>query len=272
MKSTQACFDPEGYISDKWDNYFRVYDRYLNKYVGTDVTFVEIGVKNGGSLFMWREFFGPQARIIGIDLNPKAKQFEDHGFEIFIGDQNSEEFWKDFYQKVGKVDAMLDDGGHRNDNQIITTFHALNHLVDGGVLLVEDVHTSYMKGFGNPCDTSFLSYCKLLADGVQKNENIDADFIDVEISDKIDAIHFHEGVIVFDVAEKRQFGERVELGKKTIEAEDFRFHTEETEIAEKAAAFGDNKLFKYLFRKKWKLQRHAQVAERVKPFFKIRSR
>jgi hypothetical protein len=270
MKSTLACFDPEGYISDKWDNYFKVYDRYLNKYVGTDVTFVEIGVKNGGSLFMWRNFFGEKARIIGIDLNPGAKQFEDHGFEIFIGDQNSVEFWTDFYKKVGKVDAMLDDGGHRNDNQIITTYHALNNLSDGGVLLVEDVHTSYMKGFGNPSDTSFLSYCKLLADGVQKNENMDADFVNVDISDRIDALHIHEGVIVFDVVAKRKIGERVELGKKTIDAVDFRFHSEETEIEEKASAFGNLPLVKYLFKKKWKLRRHAIIADRVKPFFKTK--
>lgn len=270
MKSTLACFDPEGYISDKWDNYFRVYDRYLNKYVGTDVTFVEIGVKNGGSLFMWREFFGEKARIIGIDLNPAAKQFEEHGFEIFIGDQNSTEFWTDFYKKVGPVDAMLDDGGHRNDNQIITTFHALTNMKPGGVLLVEDVHTSYMKGFGNPSDTSFLSYCKLLADGVQKNENMDADFVNVEISDRIDALHVHEGVIVFDVVEKRKSGVRMDLGKKTIDAQDFRFHSEETEIQEKASAFGNLPLFKYLFKKKWKMRRNSIISDRVKPFFRTK--
>jgi len=270
MKRTEENFDPEGYISDKLNNYFGVYDRYLNKYVGTDVTFVEIGVKNGGSLFMWRKFFGEKARIIGIDLNPAAKQFEEHGFEIFIGDQNSAEFWTDFYQKVGPVDAMLDDGGHRNDNQIITTFHALQNIKEGGVLLVEDVHTSYMKGFGNPSEFSFLNYCKLLADGIQKNYSIDADFVDLEISDHIDAVHFHEGVIVFDVVDKRKFGERIQLGKKTIDAEDFRFHVEENQIQEKAAALGNSKLSKYMFKKKWKLQRNSIITDRVKQFFQTK--
>lgn len=271
MKHTQDCFDLEGYFSDKWDNYFRIYDRYLNKYVGTDVTFVEIGVKNGGSLFMWRNFFGEKARIIGIDLNPAAKQFEEDGFEIFIGDQNSVEFWTDFYQKVGPIDAMLDDGGHRNDNQIITTFHALNNLKDGGVLLVEDVHTSYMKGFGNPSQHSFLNYCKQLGDAVQKNVNIEANFVDMEVADRLDAVHFHEGVIVFDVVEKRQMGERLTLGKKTIDAQDFRFHNEEAEIAEKAHRFGNVGFLKYLFKKKWKLQRHSIISDRVKPFFHTKS-
>ncbi|NVJ90901.1 MAG: hypothetical protein HWE34_04550 [Methylocystaceae bacterium] len=49
----------------------------------------------------------------------------------------------------------------------------------------------------------------------------------------MDAVHFHEGVIVFDVVEKRKMGQRVELGKKTIDAQDFRFHVEESDIEQK---------------------------------------
>ena len=61
---------------------------------------------------MWREFFGKDARIIGIDLNPKAKQFEKYGFEIFIGDQSSKKFWSNFYNEVGNIDILLDDGSY----------------------------------------------------------------------------------------------------------------------------------------------------------------
>jgi hypothetical protein len=35
---------------------------------------------------MWRNFFGPGATIIGIDINPEAKKWEKHGFKIFTGD------------------------------------------------------------------------------------------------------------------------------------------------------------------------------------------
>ena len=48
---------------------------------------------------MWKNFFGKKARIIGIDLNPEAKKFEKDGFEIIIGDQSSEVFWKKFFKK-----------------------------------------------------------------------------------------------------------------------------------------------------------------------------
>ena len=101
----------------KYANYFLIYEELLSKYVGKKITFVEIGVLHGGSLFMWKEYFGNQANIIGIDLNPKAKQLEKHGFKIFIGDQSSKKFWNEFYSKVGKIDVLLDDGGHDNDQQ-----------------------------------------------------------------------------------------------------------------------------------------------------------
>ncbi len=71
------------HVSLKCDTYFQVYEEIFNRYVGKKITFVEIGVMHGVSLFMWREYFGKNARIIGIDLNTKAKELEKHGFEIY---------------------------------------------------------------------------------------------------------------------------------------------------------------------------------------------
>lgn len=114
---------------------------------------------------MWRDFFGPQARIIGVDLNPEAKKWESHGFEIFIGSQSDPKFWKSFVANVGRVDVVLDDGGHTYEQQIITLEHFIENINDGGKLIVEDTHTSYMSGFG-PKSYSFIEYTKKLIDGI----------------------------------------------------------------------------------------------------------
>ncbi len=98
--------------SIKHSTYFDTYDDLFSRYRNKEITFVEIGVAAGGSLFMWRDFFGPKSRIIGIDFNPNAKTWEKDGFEIFIGSQSDESFWQDFIKKVGAVDILLDDGGH----------------------------------------------------------------------------------------------------------------------------------------------------------------
>ena len=108
------CFINAKYASIKLDTYFHVYDRLFKEYRGKKITFVEIGVFNGGSLFMWRDYFGPEARIIGVDLNPGARKWEEHGFEIYIGNQADIAFWRNFFQEIGDVDVILDDGGHTN--------------------------------------------------------------------------------------------------------------------------------------------------------------
>lgn len=162
-----ASFMRSPYKSRKHSTYFYSYDYFFEKYIGKQITFVEIGVLGGGSLFMWRDFFGPNARIIGVDLNPNAKKWETHGFEIYIGNQSDPNFWSKFCSEVGNLDVVLDDGGHTYEQQIITVECLLPHINDNGILLVEDTHTSYLDGFG-PRKFSFIRYVKNKIDDVNK--------------------------------------------------------------------------------------------------------
>ena len=189
--------------SIKWDHYFEIYENIFNRFRNKKIIFVEIGVGDGGSLHMWRAFFGKKARIIGIELNPDAKKLEDDGFEIYIGDQSTKEFWYKFYKKIGKIDILLDDGGHRNLQQITSVVESIKNIKNGGMILVEDTCTSYMKkmGFGNPSKYSFINFCNLLVENihrrnplVKKKENI--------FSDKIHSITFYESLTQINVLKK----------------------------------------------------------------------
>ena len=165
--NSYKSFIKSKYLSLKYKNYFFIYDKLFNEYKNKNITFVEIGVFSGGSLFMWKNFFGKKARIIGIDLNPESKKFEKYGFKIFIGDQSKENFWKTFFQKVGKVDLVLDDGGHTNYQQIITTNCCIPNIKDNGMLVVEDVHTSFIRNkWYNPSKYSYINYCKKLIEDI----------------------------------------------------------------------------------------------------------
>ena len=152
-------FKKSKYLSSKHKNYFQIYESLFLKYRNRKITMVEIGILSGGSLFMWRKFFGKKANIIGIEYNPKAKEFEKYGFKIEIGDQSDDQFWKNFFMKYGKVDIIIDDGGHTNFQQIKTTVNCIPFIKDNGMLVVEDVHTSYMKKrFNNPSKNSFINF------------------------------------------------------------------------------------------------------------------
>ena len=152
-------------LSYKHTTYFDSYDHFFCEYRNQTITFVEIGVLDGGSLFMWRDYFSPNSRIIGVDLNPEAKKMEKHGFEIFIGSQSDENFWKSFVKKVGGIDIVLDDGGHSYSQQIITTECLLENINDNGLILIEDTHTSYMSHFGDR-QYSFIEYVKHIIDNI----------------------------------------------------------------------------------------------------------
>lgn len=198
------CYQRSPYFSAKHSSYFQVYEELFSRYRGKAFTFVEIGVANGGSLLMWREYFGPQARIIGVDFNPEVKRFEADGFEIHIGSQADEKFWQDFFAQIGTVDVILDDGGHTNQQQIITAHQCIPHINDGGMLVVEDMHASYMELFENPSRYSFVNYAKKLVDAINTR------FPQLKSSahplkELIYSIGFYESIVAFHIDRRKCF-------------------------------------------------------------------
>ena len=204
MEKFIKLFKSSPKYSIKWDNYFNIYSNILKKFVKKKIIFVEVGVGNGGSLFMWKKFFGKKARIIGIELNPEAKKLEKSGFEIFIGDQANPNFWKNFYKQVGKIDILLDDGGHKNIQQITTFMESIRYINNGGKIIVEDTHTSFMKkkGFKNPSKYSFINFCFHLIENMHRRNPMLEKNLNY-YSKKIKQINFHDSIVEIDITENK---------------------------------------------------------------------
>ena len=220
--STFKSFSNSPYFSIKHTNYFDVYDKLLTNFVGETITFVEIGILDGGSLFMWRDFLGKNARIIGVDLNSEAIKWREHGFEIFIGDQSNSQFWVDFFKEIGDIHVLLDDGGHRNDQQIITVRSALPHVLDGGLIIIEDTQTSFMK-FESFRKYSFISFLE----NKIKSINARSDELDIKrdvFSNSVHSIEFFTGICVLHVNRSLStFTQRIENNGIRNNANDFRY-------------------------------------------------
>ncbi len=175
----------------------------------------------GGSLFMWREFLGPQARIIGVDLNPAAKKWEKHGFEIFIGSQSDPEFWHSLVSEVGQIDVVLDDGGHTFPQQIQTFVSLISSIRDDGILLIEDTHTSYMKGFGLR-RYSLVEFAKKLVDlNNRRFSSLSSELLDRRTW----SVQFFESFVVFHVNRLKsgRISEPTDNGGEQDFAVDFRY-------------------------------------------------
>lgn len=137
----------KGRIVDKWLHYLPVYERYLAAYRNKPFRMLEIGVFKGGSLQMWREYFGERATIYGIDIDPQCANYANAPNIVRIGSQDDPAFLAAVVAEMGGVDVILDDGSHIARHQR-ASFKALWPLLsEGGLYIIEDMHTSYWPGF-----------------------------------------------------------------------------------------------------------------------------
>lgn len=169
MSQLQKYFENNsGNCVDKWLHYFDIYDFWFKKYQNKPVIILEVGVFQGGSLDMWKDYFGDRAQIFAIDVNPLCKQFESENIKIFIGSQEDKNFLKYVKTQIPKVDILIDDGGHSMNQQIVTFEELYGHIKDDGLYLCEDLHTSYWRNYGGGYkkSNSFIEYSKNFIDSI----------------------------------------------------------------------------------------------------------
>jgi cephalosporin hydroxylase len=135
----------------KGRHYFDLYVQHLARFVGREVVVVEVGVYSGGSLEMWKSYFGEQATIHGVDIQEACRVYEADRVHIHVGDQSDRAFWKRFKEDVPFIDVLIDDGGH-HPNEMLVTFEELFPILRaGGVYICEDIVSneflSYLGGF-----------------------------------------------------------------------------------------------------------------------------
>jgi len=180
----------------KWQHYFEIYHRHLAKFVGRRVSLAEVGVYSGGSLHMWREYFGAECTIQGIDIQPACKAYENDYTTIHIGDQADRHFWKEFRDSVGSLDILIDDGGHAPEQQRITLEETLPWLNAGGVYICEDVH-----GIRNP----FAAFARSFVDGLNAFvRDHDSQFLGAlatPLQSTIHSVHLYPFMVIIEKTE-----------------------------------------------------------------------
>ena len=195
----QHFLNNNGKILHKWIHYFDIYEKHFRSYVGKPIVMFEIGVFQGGSLDMWREYFGPQATIVGIDINPECKSVESNENFVEIGNQSDITFLNSLIQKYGRPDIVLDDGSHMMSDLIETFNFLYSNMKENGVYLAEDLHTCYWEGFGGGLRNrnSFMEFAK------DKIDELNATYTRglLPISDftkQTQSISIYDSIVVFE--------------------------------------------------------------------------
>ena len=199
MDLWQDFLTNDGKLIHKWVHYFGIYERHFSWFRGKSVTFLEIGVSKGGSLQMWQRYFGPLARIVGIDIDPSCRAHEQPGISVRVGDQGDPAFLQEIIEEFGVPDIVLDDGSHQM-RHVNATFDLLYpQLPKNGIYMVEDLHTAYWSEFGGGVDvqTSFINRSKHFIDSLNADHSRGAITPDT-ITRQTYGISFYDSVVVFE--------------------------------------------------------------------------
>ena len=123
-------------------------------------------LQGGGSLNLWREYFGDKAVIYGIDFDPKCASLLNVKAEVRIGSQTDPDFLDSVVEEMGGVDIVIDDGSHLSKDVVQSFLHLFPKLESPGYYFVEDLHTSYWPKWGGGLRRrqSSIEFLKTLVD------------------------------------------------------------------------------------------------------------
>jgi cephalosporin hydroxylase len=167
--------------------------------VNRPLLFIEIGCGEGGSLQLWKQYFGPLASIVGIDIRPECKAYEEDQISVQIGDQTDARFLKSVIDRFGSPHVVLDDGSHMMEHIAASFDFLYPHVAADGVYMVEDLHTAYWNEYNGGLQRpgTFIEACKNLVDELNADHTRGA-IVPTLFSKTTLSMHFYDSIVVFE--------------------------------------------------------------------------
>ena len=183
----------------KWHHYIPLYAQYFCRFRASPVRFLEIGVFRGGSLQMWRKYFGENAIIYGIDSDSECAKLNGLSAQVRIGSQDDPEFLRQVVDEMGGIDVILDDGSHQAKHQIKSFKYLFPRMNRGGVYMVEDLHTSFWRGYGGGYgrQSNFFGFSSDLINDMHHWWHFNR-LKHPTLKDMCSGVHIHDSIAVFD--------------------------------------------------------------------------
>jgi hypothetical protein len=130
-------------------HYLRNYEHYFGELRDREVRLFELGIKEGGSLYLWRDYF-ERGLIVGLDV--EAVRLDDASGRIrtYQGMQQDTELLDRIARANAPAgfDIIIDDCAHIGVLARASFWHLFeHHLKSGGVYIIEDWGTGYWDGW-----------------------------------------------------------------------------------------------------------------------------
>ena len=178
--------------------FLEIYEIFFKNLRDKEINILEIGVDNGDSLRLWRDYFS-KAKICGIDI--VKKEFKIKDVEILCGDQSDHNFLTEVVEKFKNFDVIIDDGSHVSKH-IIASFNFLfKYLNQNGLYIIEDLQTSYIPRFGgsrfnlDKKNTS-MNFLKSLTDSINYEHKDRPFFKKKKFDGMIKYVHFYQNISI----------------------------------------------------------------------------
>jgi SAM-dependent methyltransferase len=175
MRRRSEELDLDRYDTDKVPNgYLRTYDRIFEELIDRPVKLLELGVRSGGSLRLWQDYF-PNGTIAGLDVEPLASEPDGDRIRIYQGRQEDTSVLSRIAAEVAPdgFDIVIDDASHIAAPTRAGFWHLFdNHLKPGGLFAIEDWGTGYWERWpdgrawraGEPHHAGMVGFIKELID------------------------------------------------------------------------------------------------------------
>lgn len=163
MRSSELSLDK--YDTDKISpNRFleEEYDPIFEPYVQKKIALLELGVLNGDSLLLWRDYF-PFGTIAGIDKKLPDGFDPGERIHIFEGSQADPQFLSQVANNVAPegFDIIIDDASHIGELTKTAFWHLFdNHLKPNGLYVIEDWPTGYWSDWPDGKRLNLESYAQ----------------------------------------------------------------------------------------------------------------
>jgi predicted O-methyltransferase YrrM len=173
--------------SSRGHGFADIYEELIGDRREQPLTVLEIGVHEGASLRMWRDYL-PNATVVGIDKNEGSAAHAGERISVYVGSQGRTSLLERVAAETGPFDLVVDDGSHLFKAQTTSLEHLWPHLRPGGTYVIEDINTSYMESYGmawREPDTTVESL-KGVVDDVHASCHRQPTTLD-----DVESIHFH---------------------------------------------------------------------------------
>ena len=180
--------DKSEYSKDKKNKthgFSKYYEKHLSFLKEKKIKILEIGSFSGASAAAFSKYFS-NCEVYCLDINISNFRYYSKRINVFGLNSSNPKMVSKFLKKINLketfkyFDIIIDDGSHKNSDQLNTLNHFYQYLVDGGFYVIEDYKFSdYFKHLNDVDDIKIDE----LADHVSKKKRFSSSLVSSQVID-----------------------------------------------------------------------------------------